>query len=243
MARPLPGPPGGGPLQHQMPSGGVPLSMGSFVSPPSQSSGALAGIPPPGPPGGLAASGPPHGPPGSMSAMPGRPMGPPGQGMMPPPGPPGMVPPPPLGMGQQGPPGQHGGYMQQPGPPGPPGQPPAPQAAPQRSGAGGNSRIDPTQIPRPVAQPVSSEPLVFDTRVAGAHCIPPPASARFVVRDRGSCSPRYMRATLNHVPVSNDLLNSTSMPLAVVVSPLALPDPGDEPVQVGLHCIALGQSV
>ena len=127
--------------------------------------------------------------------------------------------------------------MQQPGPPGPPGQPPAPQAPAQRGGPGSNSRIDPSQIPRPVAQPVSTEPLVFDTRVAGAHCIPPPASSRFVVRDRGSCSPRYMRATLNHVPATNDLLNSTAMPLAVVVSPLALPDPGDEPVQV--RCIIM----
>lgn len=53
------------------------------------------------------------------------------------------------------------------------------------------------------------------------------------VRDRGSCSPRYLRSTLNHVPHSTELLTNCAMPLALVVSPLALPDPGDEPIQVG----------
>ena len=52
------------------------------------------------------------------------------------------------------------------------------------------------------------------------------------VRDRGSCSPRYLRATLNHVPHSPELLGNAAMPLALVVSPLALPDPGDDPIQV-----------
>lgn len=74
--------------------------------------------------------------------------------------------------------------------------------------------------------------MVFDTRMAGSHALPPPASSRFVVRDRGNCSPRYLRCTLNHVPNTPELLNNCAMPLALVVSPLALPDPGDEPIQV-----------
>lgn len=143
--------------------------------------------------------------------------------------PPGMPLPPP---GPPGPPGM---------PPGPPGMPPGPPVGGARPGPGGvgggsaggsTNRIDPSQIPRPVAQPVSTEPMVFDTRMAGSHALPPPASSRFVVRDRGNCSPRYLRCTLNHVPNTPELLNNCAMPLALVVSPLALPDPGDEPIQM-----------
>ncbi len=35
------------------------------------------------------------------------------------------------------------------------------------------------------------------------------------------------------VPHSSDLLNNTAIPLAVVVAPMALPDPADDPIQVG----------
>ncbi|GFR39599.1 hypothetical protein Agub_g59 [Astrephomene gubernaculifera] len=226
-----PGPPGAGPLGP----GSVPLSLPN-VPPPSMHSGGLMGVPPvqaanglhPAPPSGAAPPGmygappppPMPGMPGGMPppGMPGAPGGPPpppGAFMPPPPGMP-MGPPPPTTMA----PPQHA----------PPQRPAVPQT-PQASG-GGPSRIDPTQIPRPVAQPSSTELLVFDTRMAGAHAVPPPASSRFIVRDRGSCSPRYVRATLNHVPHSPELLSNCAMPLALVVSPLALPDPGDDPIQM-----------
>lgn len=60
------------------------------------------------------------------------------------------------------------------------------------------NRIDPSQIPRPLPQ-AGGEPLVFETRVNGAHAAPPPSCSRYVVRDTGSCGPRYMRATMNQV--------------------------------------------
>eukprot|EP00198_Chlamydomonas_reinhardtii_P000301 XP_001689636.1 COP-II coat subunit [Chlamydomonas reinhardtii] len=169
-----------------------------------------------------------------------RPGAPPG-GMPPAPG--GFGAPPPFPGGPGGPPPGPGGFGAPPPPPGPggfaPSMPPPPGHAAARrddrhaAGAAWHAgRIDPSQIPRPVAQPASSEMLVFDTRIAGGHNLPPAASSRFVVRDRGSCSPRYLRATLNHVPHSPELLGNAAMPLALVVSPLALPDPGDDPIQI-----------
>lgn len=270
--------PGGGQLS-MFPSSSLPINVAGMVPPPSQNSGALAGMPPPllggggqppmangmgsqsgGPPPPMMGGMPPPPGPGGMAPPPPpggfggpRPHMPPG-GMPPPPGPGGPPPPmmggppPPPMMG--GPPGQYSGMPPPPGPPGyggqgpPPGGPPpgaaavstpgGPGSRPGGGGPGGpaQNRIDPSQIPRPVVQQSGSEQLVFDTRVAGGHAIPPPASSRFVVRDRGSCSPRYIRATLNHVPFSADLLTNSAMPLAVVVSPLAQPDLGDEPVQV-----------
>lgn len=98
------------------------------------------------------------------------------------------------------------------------------------------SRIDPSQIPRPLAAAAAAgaagEPLVFHTRANGAHQNPPPSTARFVVRDCGSASPRLLRSTLNAVPASPELLAASGMPLALLVQPLALPDPDDDPVPV-----------
>jgi protein transport protein SEC24 len=53
-----------------------------------------------------------------------------------------------------------------------------------------------------------------------------------VVHDRGSCGPRYIRSTLNYIPFTHDLLNNSAMPLAVVISPMALPHPKDDPIPV-----------
>ncbi|GIL50904.1 hypothetical protein Vafri_6870 [Volvox africanus] len=246
-----PGPPGSG-MITSFPSNAVPLSLPN-VSPPSMHSGGLVGVPPFGPPNGLHPPPPPGGGVGPGMQPPPPPPGMPGPyGVPPPPGAPGgmPLPPPPPGMpGSQlgGPPPQPppGGFMPPPplgmpqGPPPPPGMPPPQQGPPQRGSIvqaqgppNASSRIDPSQIPRPVAQPPTSEPLVFDTRIAGGHALPPPASSRFVVRDRGSCSPRYLRSTLNHVPHSPELLTTCAMPLALVVSPLALPDPGDDLIQI-----------
>ena len=41
-----------------------------------------------------------------------------------------------------------------------------------------------------------------------------------------------MRLTLNYMPVSKDLLRTSGMPLVVIVQPLALPGPEDDPLQV-----------
>lgn len=187
-----PGPPGTAPI-GSFPSNAVPLSMPN-IPPPSMQSGALMGVPPFGAPNGLHSQQPLTAPgvpppwsgmPRSHGASPG--LGMPGgippssgiQGGPPPPPPGGFMPPPPPGM--------------PPGPP-PPGMPPPQQGPPQRGSVGqvsgsitGSSRIDPSQIPRPVAQPPSSEPQVFDTRIAGGHALPPPASSRFVVSSQRAC--------------------------------------------------------
>lgn len=66
---------------------------------------------------------------------------------------------------------------------------------------------------------------------------PPSSSTRFVVRDRGSASPRLLRASLNTVPATNDMLGNSGMQFALAVQPLALPDPDDDPVLVRGHAL------
>ncbi|XP_073013012.1 protein transport protein SEC24 C-like [Typha latifolia] len=91
------------------------------------------------------------------------------------------------------------------------------------------SKIDPNQIPRPM--PTSSV-AVFETRVGNQASVPPPAASEFVVKDTGNCSPRLMRCTINQIPCTGDLLSTSSMPLALMVQPFALPHPSDDPIQL-----------
>jgi len=105
--------------------------------------------------------------------------------------------------------------------------------APQAAGTSASgSRIDPSQIPRPASQIDANDPNQmqrYQTRSQGA---PPPAVSRFVAVDEGNCSPRFMRLTVNHVANTADLLNTSNLPLAVILSPLAQISPEEEPVPV-----------
>ncbi|KAL7682029.1 putative Zinc finger, Sec23/Sec24-type, sec23/Sec24, trunk domain, sec23/Sec24, helical [Plasmopara halstedii] len=78
-------------------------------------------------------------------------------------------------------------------------------------------RIDPTQIPRPI---VLTEREQY---IARGHTVtmPPAASSDYVCIDEGCCNPRFIRPTLNHVPVTQDLLKQCGLPLAAVICPLA----------------------
>lgn len=93
----------------------------------------------------------------------------------------------------------------------------------------GTSKIDPNQIPRPIP---SSSPIVYETRLGNQANPPPPATSDYIVRDTGNCSPRYMRCTIGQIPCTSDLLTTSGMQLALLVQPLALPHPSEEPIQV-----------
>ncbi|KAJ4952663.1 hypothetical protein NE237_029495 [Protea cynaroides] len=95
--------------------------------------------------------------------------------------------------------------------------------------AAGPSTIDPNQIPRPVP---SSSVILFETRQANQAGLPPPATSDYIVKDTGNCSPRFMRCTINQIPCTGDLLTTSGMQLALMVQPLALPHPSEEPIQV-----------
>nr|XP_043619292.1 protein transport protein Sec24-like At4g32640 [Erigeron canadensis] len=101
-------------------------------------------------------------------------------------------------------------------------------------GAGGSavtgpSKIDPNQIPRPIPSP---SVLLHETRQGSQANPPPPATSEFIVRDTGNCSPRYMRCTINQIACTSDLLTTSGMQLALLVQPLALPHPSEDPIQI-----------
>ncbi|XP_075653897.1 protein transport protein SEC24 C-like [Castanea sativa] len=91
------------------------------------------------------------------------------------------------------------------------------------------SKIDPNQIPRPIP---SSSAIMYETRQGNQANPPPPATSDYIVRDTGNCSPRYMRCTISQIPCTGDVLTTSGMQLALLVQPLALPHPSEEPIQV-----------
>ncbi|KAL6854252.1 hypothetical protein ACP4OV_019155 [Aristida adscensionis] len=91
------------------------------------------------------------------------------------------------------------------------------------------SKIDPNQIPRPIAE---TSVIIFETRQGGQAAVPPAASSEFIVKDTGNCNPRLMRCTMNQIPCTGDLLTTSGMPLALLVQPFALPHPSEEPIQL-----------
>ncbi|XP_052206582.1 protein transport protein Sec24-like At4g32640 [Diospyros lotus] len=93
----------------------------------------------------------------------------------------------------------------------------------------GPSKIDPNQIPRPIP---SSSVLLHETRQGNQANPPPPATSDYIVKDTGNCSPRFLRCTINQIPCTVDLLTTSGMQLALMVQPMALPHPSEEPIQV-----------
>uniref|UniRef100_A0A1S4BW20 Protein transport protein Sec24-like At4g32640 n=1 Tax=Nicotiana tabacum TaxID=4097 RepID=A0A1S4BW20_TOBAC len=97
------------------------------------------------------------------------------------------------------------------------------------------SKVDPNQIPRPIP---NASVVLHETRQGNQANPPPPATSDYIVRDTGNCSPRYMRCTLNQIPCTVDFLTTSAMPWALLVQPLALPHPSEEP----LHVVDFGES-
>jgi len=77
--------------------------------------------------------------------------------------------------------------------------------------------------------PMDLQPPPTHVRHSSASIPPPPTSSRFVVRDLGNASPRFMRSTLYQVPQSRDLRRTCEMPFAIVCQPLAPLDEEDTP--------------
>merc|ERR1719282_1688017 len=219
-------PPTTGAKMPPQPSMGGPPRPGMGPPQPSMAGPPQPGMGPPqpgmgGPP--QSGMGPPQ--PGMGSGMPPQPgmgMPPqPGMGMPPQPGK-GMPPQP--GMGQGMPP-QHGM-----GPGGYPGggYPGGGMQQPQKKG------LDPDSMPNPIqvmADDRAAHPSgQFVTNEKGK--MPPLVTTNFTTIDQGNSGPRMMRSTMYSVPDQPDMKKQTSVPLGLVMTPLAEPGPGEYPTPV-----------
>ncbi|XP_022768178.1 protein transport protein Sec24-like At4g32640 isoform X2 [Durio zibethinus] len=111
------------------------------------------------------------------------------------------------------------------------------QAPTTRSVLGSLAVSSPPAPPLPSASPFSAVPRAPPPSFPyGPQTWPmqtqQPATSDYIVRDTGNCSPRYMRCTINQIPCTVDLLTTSAMQLALLVQPMALPHPSEDPIQV-----------
>ncbi len=82
--------------------------------------------------------------------------------------------------------------------------------------------LDPDQMPSPInviEEDQKTNGGYFDTKEKGL--TPPLVTTKFVVRDYGNASPRFIRSTMYNVPATPDMIKQTGVPFALVISPFA----------------------
>lgn len=104
------------------------------------------------------------------------------------------------------------------------------QGAPASTAQG---RVDPEQIPSlPWSRDAPAQYYLEHVYPTMEQHLPPPASVPFVAIDQGNATPKHARLTLNNIPASSDALNSTSIPLGLLIQPLAPRADGEYEVPV-----------
>lgn len=94
-------------------------------------------------------------------------------------------------------------------------------------------KVDPENIPSvPRCRDIPAQYYLDHLYPTMERHLPPPATVPFVAHDQGNSSPKFARLTLNNIPATSDNLSSTSLPLGLVIQPLASLDAGDQPVPV-----------
>lgn len=112
-----------------------------------------------------------------------------------------------------------------------------PHAAGVHHPSGARSKIDVDMIPSPVYVNWVDQRRLDSDAHAGiyATCSREPVPLPLTdcrVLDQGNCSPRFMRASTYILPTTDDLAQSSHLPLGLIVQPLAPTAPGEHPVPV-----------
>ncbi|RKP40087.1 hypothetical protein BJ085DRAFT_13704 [Dimargaris cristalligena] len=102
-------------------------------------------------------------------------------------------------------------------------QPLTPQYAPQPpSYEPAKPRIDPDQIPSPVQVHEKDQALYSDTPyMTSLKTNAPLAATQVRVIDEGNANPRFIRMTMYNIPQTEQLLRDSSLPLGMMIQPLA----------------------
>ncbi|KAI6823614.1 Sec23/Sec24 family protein [Hortaea werneckii] len=107
------------------------------------------------------------------------------------------------------------------------------QQGTQNMAQGQQGRVNPDQIPSiPLSRDLPAEYYKTHIYPTMEQHLPPPATTPFVAFDQGNASPKYARLTLNCIPSTADQLASTSLPLGLVLQPLAKQTDGEQTIPV-----------
>lgn len=104
------------------------------------------------------------------------------------------------------------------------------QGAPITSTQG---KVDPDQVPSiPWSRDAPGQYYLDHVYPTMEQHLPPPACVPFVAVDQSNSSPKYCRLTLNNIPTTSEALNATSIPLGLVLQPLAPRQDGEQSIPV-----------
>lgn len=104
---------------------------------------------------------------------------------------------------------------------------------PSGPGVSAQGRVDPEQVPSvPRSRDAAAEYYLDHIYPTMEQHLPPPPATPFVAHDQGNSSPKYARLTLNNIPSTSEALAATSLPLGLILQPLASIQPGEQPIPV-----------
>ncbi|KAF7998595.1 hypothetical protein HCN44_011003 [Aphidius gifuensis] len=97
-------------------------------------------------------------------------------------------------------------------------------------------RLDPDTMPSPI------QVMQDDQKTRGGEFItnqkglvPPFVTTKFIVKDQGNASPRFIRSTIYAVPTTSDIMKQTGVPFGLIISPMAkIVDGENEPPIVNM---------
>ncbi|KAK5076687.1 COPII coat Sec23p-Sfb3p heterodimer component [Lithohypha guttulata] len=94
-------------------------------------------------------------------------------------------------------------------------------------------KVDPEQLPS-VARSRDLQTLQYQKEVYPTmeKHLPPAAATPFVAYDQGNSAPKFARLTVNNIPASAEAMNSTALPLGLILQPLAPLQEGEHPIPV-----------
>jgi protein transport protein SEC24 len=106
-------------------------------------------------------------------------------------------------------------------------------ALPSGPQASAQGRVDPNEIPSiPLSRDAAAPYYLSNVYPTYERHIPPPAAVSFVAYDQGNSSPKFTRLSLNNIPSTADALQSTGLPLGLLLQPLASLQPGELEIPV-----------
>ncbi|OLY77779.1 Protein transport protein Sec24C [Smittium mucronatum] len=94
-------------------------------------------------------------------------------------------------------------------------------------------RIDPNQMPSPVAVHALNQELFLNTEyITSTKTGVPLVNTQFTCIDEGNSNPNFVRMSMYNIPNTDELLKVSQLPLGLVVQPLASIGPNDTPLQI-----------
>ncbi|KAK5654309.1 hypothetical protein OQA88_7487 [Cercophora sp. LCS_1] len=99
--------------------------------------------------------------------------------------------------------------------------------------ASGQSKVSPDDMPSvPLSRDSVQQYFLSNMYPTFERLVPPPATVSFAAFDQGNSSPKFARLTMTNIPATGEGLKSTSLPLGLLMQPLASLQAGELPVPV-----------